>query len=147
MMNVVEIQQILPHRYPILLVDGVEEIIPMKTIRAWKNISGSDQFLQGHFPGNPIFPGVLITEAMAQSAALLGLKSIGVPSKELTYMLVGLDRMRFKRRVEVGDRLDMIVHYVSNKRNFWKFDCRAEVKGELACSGEILCAAVENKEI
>ena len=144
MMSAVEIQSILPHRYPILLVDGVESIIPMQSIHAWKNISGSDQVLQGHFPNNPVYPGVLIVEAMTQAAALLGLKSVGRPPEDLLYMLAGLDNVRFKKPVLVGDKLDLKVDYVGNKRNFWKFSCRAEVKGTVVCSGDVLCAVVDN---
>ncbi|HEY9034442.1 MAG TPA: 3-hydroxyacyl-ACP dehydratase FabZ [Pseudomonadales bacterium] len=141
MMLVSEIREYLPHRYPFLLVDRVEQLIEGESIVAYKNITINEPFFNGHFPQYPVMPGVLITEAMAQAAGILGFKTMGKkPVEGSMYLFVGADDLRFKRQVIPGDRLTLEARIVSEKRGIWKFACRALVDGELAASGTILCA-------
>lgn len=140
-MQVTEIREYLPHRYPFLLVDRVEEIVLGESIVAYKNITVNEPFFNGHFPDYPIMPGVLITEAMAQAAGILGFKSMGKkPADGSMYLFVGADNLRFKRQVIPGDKLVLEAKIISSKRGIWKFECKASVDGELAASATILCA-------
>ncbi|NNL57690.1 MAG: 3-hydroxyacyl-ACP dehydratase FabZ [Pseudomonadales bacterium] len=140
-MEIKEIREYLPHRYPFLLVDRVVEIELGKRITALKNVSINEPFFTGHFPELPIMPGVLIIEALAQAAGILGFKTVGKkPADGSIYLFVGADKMRFKRPVVPGDQLLLQAEIVAEKRGIWKFDCRAEVDGKLAAAGEILCA-------
>ncbi len=141
MMDVNEIRQYLPHRYPFLLVDRVIELNLNESIIAYKNITINEPYFNGHFPNHPIFPGVLIIEAMAQAAGILGFKTMDKkPEDGSIYYFVGSDKARFKRPVVPGDRLQLEAKIVTEKRGIWKFECRATVDGELACSATILCA-------
>jgi 3-hydroxyacyl-[acyl-carrier-protein] dehydratase len=144
-LDIQEIKEFLPHRYPFLLVDRVIECEPMKRLLAIKNVTFNEPFFQGHFPEQPIMPGVLILEAMAQTTGLLAGNSIPeVLGKGKTYYLVGLDKVRFKRPVVPGDQLKLEACYLRHKRNIWAFECRAEVDGELVASAEVMCAARES---
>lgn len=141
MMHVSEIREYLPHRYPFLLVDRVEELIEGDRIVAYKNVTINEPFFNGHFPDYPVMPGVLITEAMAQAAGILGFRTMGKkPAEGSMYLFVGADDLRFKRQVLPGDKLTLEARIVSEKRGIWKFECRASVDGELAATGTILCA-------
>ncbi|MBV1874505.1 MAG: 3-hydroxyacyl-ACP dehydratase FabZ [Gammaproteobacteria bacterium] len=141
MMDINEIQEYLPHRYPFLLVDRVTELTVGESIVAYKNMSISEGVYQGHFPSHPIFPGVMIIEAMAQTAGLLGFKTMDKkPSEGSIYLFVGADNARFKRQVVPGDQLFMSAKIIAEKRGIWKFDCEARVDGELAAKAIILCA-------
>ncbi len=140
-MQVSEIREYLPHRYPFLLVDRVEEIIKGESIVAYKNVTINEPFFNGHFPDYPVMPGVLITEAMAQAAGILGFKSMDKkPADGSMYLFVGAEKLRFKRQVIPGDKLTLEARIISSRRGIWKFECKASVNGELAASGVILCA-------
>lgn len=140
-MNVREIQEYLPHRYPFLLVDKVESIELGKSIVAIKNVTVNEPFFQGHFPELPIMPGVLIIEAMAQASGILGFKTVNKkPADGSLYMFVGAEKMRFKKPVYPGDQLKLYAEVLNEKRGIWKFAVRAEVDGVVAAQGEILCA-------
>ena len=140
-MDIKEIREYLPHRYPFLLVDRVVELELGKRITALKNVSVNEPFFTGHFPELPIMPGVLIIEALAQAAGILGFKTVDKkPADGSIYLFVGADKMRFKRPVVPGDQLHLHAEILAEKRGIWKFNCRAEVDGQLAASGEILCA-------
>lgn len=140
-MDIHEIQRYLPHRYPFLLVDRVLELEVGKHITACKNVSVNEPFFQGHFPQLPIMPGVLIVEAMAQSAGILGFKTADkTPADGSIYFFVGADDVRFKRPVVPGDQLMLHSEYISDKRGIWKFGCRSTVAGELVAAATILCA-------
>lgn len=140
-MGIETIREYLPHRYPFLLVDRVVSIDQGKSIQGYKNITANEPFFQGHFPSHSIMPGVLIVEAMAQVAGILGFVMTGKkPSDGYTYYLAGADKVRFKRPVVPGDRLDMEAQYLIAKRGIWKFHCQARVDGDLVCSAEILTA-------
>ena len=140
-MDVKEIREYLPHRYPFLLVDRVTELNVGESITAIKNVSVNEPFFNGHFPDKPVMPGVLIVEAMAQAAGILGFKTQDKkPSDGSIYLFVGVDNVRFKRQVVPGDQLEMKVQYVSDRRGIWKFECSSYVDGQLAASASILCA-------
>jgi 3-hydroxyacyl-[acyl-carrier-protein] dehydratase len=141
-LDILQIQEYLPHRYPFLLVDKVIECEPKVRLVAIKNVTYNEPFFQGHFPHLPIFPGVLILEALAQATGLLAAQSDEALGKGMTYYLAAIDNARFKRPVGPGDQLRLEITYLKNKRNIWSFDCRAEVDGELAASAQIMCAAV-----
>lgn len=141
MMDVREIREYLPHRYPFLLVDRVVELVEGDVIRAYKNVSVNEDVFNGHFPQAPIFPGVLMVEAMAQAAGILGFKTQNKkPADGSIYLFAGADNVRFKRQVIPGDRLDLEAKVVSERRGIWKFECRATVDGALAASATIMCA-------
>ena len=140
MMDIHEILKKLPHRYPILLVDRVLEVEKGKSIKALKNISINEPQFTGHFPHRPVFPGVLMLEAMAQAAALLAFETLGVPPDDKTvYYFAGIDGARFKRPVEPGDQLVMDVTLERMKAGIFKFKAVARVAGELACEAELMC--------
>ena len=141
MMDIAEIRNYLPHRYPFLLVDRVVELTPGESIVAFKNLSINEPFFDGHFPGKPIFPGVLMVEALAQAAGILGFKTQGkTPADGSMYLLAGVDKLRFKRPCVPGDRVMLREDILSDRRGIWKFDVRSDVDGELAAAATILCA-------
>lgn len=141
MMDLNEIREYLPHRYPMLLVDRVVSLEEGKSIVAYKNITGNEEVFNGHFPQNPVFPGVLIVEALAQASGVLGFKTMGKkPQDGSIYLFAGIDKVRFKRQVIPGDRLQLESTVVSVKSGIWKFACEASVDGELVATATILCA-------
>lgn len=140
-MDINEIREYLPHRYPFLLVDRVTELTLGESIVAYKNVSINEPFFNGHFPHHPIMPGVLVVEALAQACGILGFKTVNkLPADGYVYYLVGSDNVRFKRPVMPGDRLELRAHVEREKRGIWKFKCRASVDGELAVEADITCA-------
>jgi len=146
MMNVEEIKEYLPQRYPFLLVDRVLEIELGKRILAYKNVTVNEEFFQGHFPGKPIMPGVLIIEALAQAAGVLGFKSQEKKPKDgYLYYFVGADDVRLKRPVVPGDQLMLEAVIVTSKRGIYKFECRASVGSELVGTAIIMCAERKNE--
>jgi len=141
MMDVVEIRKYLPHRYPFLLVDRVVELNLGESIVAYKNLSINEPFFDGHFPDQPVFPGVLLVEAMAQAAGILGFKTMDkTPEDGSIYYFVGADKLRFKRPCVPGDQVMLRAAIVSERRGIWKFAVSADVEGETCASAEILCA-------
>jgi 3-hydroxyacyl-[acyl-carrier-protein] dehydratase len=144
MMYIDEIQVYLPHRYPFLLVDRVTDFEKGQFIKGFKNISLNEPYFAGHFPNNPIMPGVLILEAMAQLSGILAFMTGGRrPSDGLVQYLAGSSKVRFKRPVVPGDRLCMESRIITGKRGIWKFECRALVDDEVVCVAEILTAERE----
>ena len=143
-LNIHQIKNYLPHRYPFLLIDRVLSYESSKSITAIKNVTINEPFFQGHFPGKPIMPGVLIIEAMAQAAALLGCVSTDEVNKEGNlYYLVGVNDVRFKRPVEPGDQLTLEVNFDKVRRNVWKFHGTATVGEHFIASAELLTTVVE----
>ena len=141
MMDITDIRRHLPHRSPFLLVDRVVELKAGEFIVAYKNLSINEPYFDGHFPDNPIFPGVLLLEAMAQSAGILGFYSQGKTNDDgSTYYFAGANKLRFKRPCVPGDRVMLRATVVSQRRGVWKFDVSSDVEGELAASATILCA-------
>jgi 3-hydroxyacyl-[acyl-carrier-protein] dehydratase len=141
MLDITDIRRYLPHRYPFLLVDRVVEVTAGASIVAYTNLSVNEPFFNGHFPGNPIFPGVLLLEAMAQAAGILGFYSQGKTNDDgSTYYFAGADNLRFRRPCVPGDRVMLRAAVVSQRRGIWKFDVSSDVDGELAGAATILCA-------
>jgi len=141
-MNIHEILETLPHRYPFLLVDRVLSIDPGVEIVALKNVTINEPFFPGHYPHHPVMPGVLIIEAMAQVAALLSFKSmVADPDKKSVYYFAGIDGARFKRPVIAGDQLIIRVSLIRSMRGLFKFKATAEVDGQLAAEAELMCTS------
>jgi len=141
MMDITDIRRHLPHRSPFLLVDRVVELKAGDLIVAYKNLSINESYFDGHFPDNPIFPGVLLLEAMAQAAGILGFYSQGKTNEsDSMYYFAGADNLRFKRPCVPGDRVMLRATVVSQRSGIWKFDVSSDVEGELAASATILCA-------
>ena len=143
--DVKEIFARLPHRYPILLVDRVIEVKEAKRLTAIKNVTINEDFFRGHFPGNPLMPGVLILEALAQAAGLLISVSETDPKRWLPY-LVGVDVVKFRRPVVPGDRLRLEVEVIQQRGRYWRFRGEASVDGERAAEAQVLLAVLEKTE-
>ena len=140
-MDIREILDTLPHRYPFLLVDRVNEIVPGERIVAQKNVTMNEEFFNGHFPHFPVMPGVLIVEALAQAAGILSFKTMGSKSDENSlYFFVGIDNCRFKRPVVPGDVLMLHVTIERQSRGLWKYTCAAMVDGQVAAEADLMCA-------
>jgi 3-hydroxyacyl-[acyl-carrier-protein] dehydratase len=140
MMDIHEILKKLPHRYPFLLVDRVLEVEPGKRIKALKNVTINEPFFTGHFPHRPVMPGVLMLEAMAQSAALLSFAGEGsAPDEKSVIYFVGIDGARFKRPVEPGDQLVMDVTLERARAGIYKFKGVGRVGDDVACEAELMC--------
>ena len=143
-MEITEIREFLAHRYPFLLVDRVLEVTPNETIKCIKNVTINEPFFNGHFPEKPIMPGVLIIEAMAQATGLLGFRTMGEkPQENVLYILVGVDKVKFRKQVVPGDQLELQAELFKRKGKMWVFKTKAFVDGKLAASAEIKCAVVE----
>lgn len=139
-MDICEIKSYLPHRYPMLLVDRVLSYEENKSITAIKNVTANEEFFNGHFPHKPVMPGVLMIEALAQTAALLSFKSMGIkPDESSVVYFVGIDNARFKRPVGPGDQLKMDVEILRNARGIWKYKAVGSVDGQVALEAELMC--------
>ena len=134
------LQTLLPHRYPFLLLDGVTAFEANQTLTAIKNVTMNEPFFQGHFPGFPVMPGVLITEALAQACGTLAILSEGGRNDKEIYFFAGIDNARFKRQVIPGDQLVFEVELLQSKRGIGKFKAVAKVDGQVAAEAEIMCA-------
>jgi 3-hydroxyacyl-[acyl-carrier-protein] dehydratase len=139
-MNIEEVLKYLPHRYPFLLIDRVLECEPMKSLVALKNVTMNEEFFGGHFPNHPVMPGVLVIEALAQSAAILAFKSLNrTPDDKSVVYFVGIDHARFKRPVFPGDQLILHSTLLLVKRGIWKFKCEAKVNDLVVTEAELMC--------
>jgi 3-hydroxyacyl-[acyl-carrier-protein] dehydratase len=139
-MDINEILRRIPHRYPILLVDRVLELKKGESIKALKNVSVNEHYFSGHFPKRPVMPGVLMLEALAQAAAILGFETLNLQTHENSlFYFAGIDGARFKRPVEPGDQLILDVTLDRMKSGVFKFGARASVDGELAVEADFLC--------
>ena len=143
MMDIKAIFEHLPHRYPFLLVDRIVEIEAGVKIVGIKNVSFNENFFQGHFPGKPVMPGVLICEALAQVGAILAHVSATEDEKDKVFMLTGLDRVKIKRAVEPGDQLRLELTSVKRRGAFWKMLGKATVDGKLVARGELSAMQVD----
>jgi 3-hydroxyacyl-[acyl-carrier-protein] dehydratase len=139
-MTTAEIMEWLPHRYPFLLIDGVRNLRPGESIDAWKNVTINEPFFQGHFPGRPVMPGVLIVEAMAQAGGILSYMTSRERNPGVIYYLAGVDEARFRRPVSPGDRLDFRITVDNIRRGIWFYNCEATVGGARSVSAKITCA-------
>jgi 3-hydroxyacyl-[acyl-carrier-protein] dehydratase len=149
-LDINQIKEYLPHRYPMLLVDRVLSWESGKTITAIKNVTANEEFFNGHFPNKPVMPGVLMIEAMAQAAALLSFLTMGQKPDENTLVyFLGIDNARFKRPVEPGDQLKLEVEIIKVARGIWKYKATASVDGQLAVEADLMCTlrTVESKAV
>jgi 3-hydroxyacyl-[acyl-carrier-protein] dehydratase len=144
-MEQADIQSLLPHRYPFLLVDRIQEFAPDRRIVGFKNVTINEPFFQGHFPGRPVMPGVLILEAMSQVGAILALKSLGHATRPVVY-LTGIDGAKFRKPVVPGDRLRFEIDVVKKRVPFWKMRGKAFVEEELVCEAEVTAMVTEEKD-
>ena len=143
-LDIQEIKEILPHRYPFLLVDKVLAYEPRDFLTAIKNVTYNEPCFQGHFPEMTIFPGVLIIEAMAQAAALLGFISMDQkPQAGSVYYLVGVDKARFKKTVHPGDQITLNIKFIKLRKNIWRFSATAIVDDKIVASAEILTTVAD----
>ena len=142
-LDVEQIMDLLPHRYPFLMIDRVVDYSiteEHKTLRAIKNITFNEPFFQGHFPGKPILPGVLLLEAMAQATGILAFTMVGKPNDGELYYFAAIDHARFKRPVVPGDQLVLDVEYFKEKRGIASFSGVASVDGKVVCTADLMCA-------
>ena len=141
--GIVEIMKLLPHRYPFLLVDRITELEPCKRIVGLKNVTINEQFFQGHFPGMPVMPGVLIIESMAQVGGILIFRELPEQNNKLIYF-TGIENARFRRPVVPGDQLRIEVDVLNRRSNFGKMRGRASVEDKLAAEAVVTFAIVDN---
>nr|WP_302850296.1 3-hydroxyacyl-ACP dehydratase FabZ [Arsukibacterium indicum] len=134
---------LLPHRYPFLLIDRVLDYTPGESLTALKNVTINEPIFTGHFPGMPIFPGVLILEALAQATGILGFKTVTERSENELYLFAAIDEARFKKPVVPGDTMILEVKFLKERRNMWKFYGEAKVDGAIVCTAELMCARRE----
>ncbi len=147
MLDVVAIQKILPHRYPFLLVDRVTDIEEGKSIKAYKNVSISEPVFEGHFPGHPIYPGVMIIEGMAQAGGVLAFKSASKEeqeaAKDKVVYFMSIDKCKFRNPVRPGDRLEYHLEVLKHRGNIWVLDGKAYVDGTLVAEAELKAMIVD----
>ncbi len=142
-LDILKIMDMIPHRYPFLLVDRVLELEPGISIKAYKNVTMNENFFQGHFPGQPIMPGVLILEALAQAGALFVVKSLDITSADKLFLFTGIDGAKFRRPVVPGDQLMLEAKVLRHKMNIWKMEGKATVDGVLVAEGVFSAAVVD----
>ncbi|GAA6173062.1 3-hydroxyacyl-ACP dehydratase FabZ [Colwellia sp. KU-HH00111] len=135
-----EIKALIPHRYPMLLVDKVVDYEPLKSLHAIKNVTINEPIFTGHFPDAAIFPGVLILEALAQATGILGFKSSEGREDNEMYLFASIDKARFKQPVLPGDTMHLHVEFIKERRGMWKFYGEARVDGKVVCSADLMCA-------
>lgn len=142
-MTSLDIRQVLehlPHRYPFLLIDRVEDVVPGERIVALKNVSINEPYFVGHFPHMPVMPGVLQIEALAQAAGILSFQTLGSkPESDSVFYFVGIDKARFKRPVSPGDQLRLEVRFERESRSIWKFSGTASVDGKVSAVADLMC--------
>lgn len=139
-LDICQIKKLLPHRYPLLLVDRVLTWEANKSITAIKNVTVNEEFFNGHFPHKPVMPGVLMIEAMAQTAAILSFLTMNIkPDENSVVYFVGIDNARFKRPVGPGDQLKMDVEILRVSRGIWKYKAVGSVDGQVAVEAELMC--------
>lgn len=140
MLDAIRIMELLPHRYPFLLIDKITACQPGESITALKNVTINEPFFQGHFPGRPVMPGVLVIEAMAQAGGVLSHVTLGDIDPKPLFFLAGINKARFRRTVLPGDQLLVQVDVEKFKRGIWFYKCFASVDGQVVVSAEITCA-------
>lgn len=140
-MDILEIQRWIPHRYPFLLIDKVLDLIPNESITSIKNVTANEEFFQGHFPSQPVMPGVLMMEAMAQTAAVFARYSEPELLKNKTFYLVGADNFKWKKMVTPGDQLKIVIKSVKKRNPLWIMDGEVSVDGKVVASGTLTAAA------
>lgn len=143
-----DIMKLLPHRYPFLLIDRVTEIIPHEKIVAYKNLTFNENFFQGHFPGTPVMPGVLIIEAMAQTGIILVAGALSDADREnKVYLFTGIEKAKFRRPVVPGDRLVLECSNLQHKMQLWKMDAKAYVDGQLVAQATLTASSANAADL
>ena len=139
-MDIHEILNHLPHRYPFVLIDRITDLKLNEEVTALKNVTINEPFFPGHFPYHPVMPGVLIVEAMAQAAAVLSFKTMNIlPTEDSVYYFAGIDRVRFKKPVSPGDQLILNVKIIRVLKGIWKYKGQAKVDGQIVAEAEMMC--------
>lgn len=144
-LDINQVMELLPHRYPFLLIDRVLELEHGRSLSAVKNVTINEPFFKGHFPGQPIMPGVLILEAMAQATGLLAFSEMGDAHQSKLYLLVGIDKSRFRGQVVPGDQLRLDISLKRNMRGIGIYQCQALVDGNLVAEADMMCSAQERQ--
>lgn len=143
-----DIMKLLPHRYPFLLIDRVTEIIPHEKIVAYKNLTFNENFFQGHFPGTPVMPGVLIIEAMAQTGIILVAGTLSDADREnKVYLFTGIEKAKFRRPVVPGDKLVLECSNLQHKMQLWKMDAKAYVDGQLVAQATLTASSANAADL
>ncbi|MEL7023628.1 MAG: 3-hydroxyacyl-ACP dehydratase FabZ [Pseudomonadota bacterium] len=143
-LDIRQIMALIPHRYPFLLIDRVVSCVPGESASALKNVTFNEPFFQGHFPGRPVMPGVLIIEALAQATGILAFATADeAPGADTLYYFVGIDKARFRKPVEPGDQLRLEVRLIRRIRTVWRFSAEALVDDRVVASAELMCAPGE----
>ena len=145
-LDIHKVMELLPHRYPFLMIDRVNEFEEGKSLTAIKNVTINEPFFQGHFPDQPIMPGVLVLEAMAQATGLLAFSSMGDAHKSKLYMLVGIDKVRFRGQVVPGDQLVLNISLKRNMRGIGMYQCEARINGDVVAEAEMMCSAQDRNQ-
>ncbi len=144
-LDINEVMELLPHRYPFLLIDRVTDMQSGHSLSAIKNVTINEPFFQGHFPGKPVMPGVLILEAMAQATGLLAFSDMGEARKTKFYLLVGIDKSRFRGQVSPGDQLALNIELKRTMRGIGVYACQALVDGKVVADAEMMCSVQDRK--
>lgn len=144
--DIQKVMELLPHRYPFLLIDRVTDCVPGESLTALKNVSVNEPYFQGHFPNQPIMPGVLIMEALAQATGLLSFCSMQSEHQNKLYMLVGIDKARFRGQVVPGDQLILTVKLKRTMRGIWMYQGEARVDGEIVAEADLMCSAQDRTQ-
>ncbi|MBT4218717.1 MAG: 3-hydroxyacyl-ACP dehydratase FabZ [Rhodospirillaceae bacterium] len=143
--DIVRVMEMIPHRYPFLMIDRVVDVVPDESAVGIKNVTINEPFFQGHFPGHPVFPGVLIIESMAQTAAVLVVKTMGAESEGKLVYFMSVDQARFRKPVTPGDTMNIIVEKVRNRGNVWKFKGKAMVGDTLMAEATFSAMIVDGE--
>ncbi len=145
-LDIAQVMELLPHRYPFLLIDRVLEFEKGKRLSAIKNVTINEPFFQGHFPGQPVMPGVLVLEAMAQATGILAFTEMGEEHKSKLYLLVGIDKGRFREPVLPGDQLVLNISMKRSMRGIGIYQCEAVVDGAVVAEAEIMCSVQDRQQ-
>ncbi|MBT3238713.1 MAG: 3-hydroxyacyl-ACP dehydratase FabZ [Rhodospirillaceae bacterium] len=143
--DIVRVMEMIPHRYPFLMIDRVVDVVPDESAVGIKNVTINEPFFQGHFPGHPVFPGVLIIESMAQTAAVLVVKTMGAEAEGKLVYFMSVDQARFRKPVTPGDTMNIIVEKVRNRGNVWKFKGKAMVGDTLMAEATFSAMIVDGE--